>query len=97
MKPCSAIVHRDSGSAYGITFPDAPGSFSASDSFDDLFGMAEDALESWFEIMSERRTELPVLRDLSELREDPVWAQAFTDAVLITALRRPDIGLQSAA
>ena len=44
LKPYIAIVHKDLGSAYGMTFPDAPGCFSATDDLDDLFEMANEAL-----------------------------------------------------
>ena len=97
MKPYIAIVHRDPDSAYGITFPDAPGCFSAADSLDDLFGVAEDALVAWCEIMSEHRTALPDPRDLSDLEQDPAWAEAFSDAILVIALRPPKIAFQTAA
>ncbi|MEF9602220.1 type II toxin-antitoxin system HicB family antitoxin [Paracoccus sp. PXZ] len=32
----SAIVHRDPGSAYGLTFPDLRGCFAASDGWDEV-------------------------------------------------------------
>ncbi|QGM97626.1 type II toxin-antitoxin system HicB family antitoxin [Methylocystis parvus] len=47
MKRYIAIVHKDENSAYGMTFPDAPGCFSAADEIDDLFAMASEALELW--------------------------------------------------
>lgn len=34
MKPYIGIVHQDPGTAYGITFSDAPGCFSAADSLE---------------------------------------------------------------
>ena len=49
MKPYIVIVHKDPESAYGMTFPDAPGCFSAADEIDDLFAMAEEALSLWAE------------------------------------------------
>jgi predicted RNase H-like HicB family nuclease len=45
MKPNIVIVHKDENSAYGMTFPDAPGCLSAADEIDDLFAMATEALE----------------------------------------------------
>jgi predicted RNase H-like HicB family nuclease len=47
MKPYTGIVHKDADSAYGISFPDAPGCFSAADEMDELFAMAEEALAGW--------------------------------------------------
>ena len=40
MKPYIAIVHKDQDSAYGLSFPDAPGCFSAADDMDDVFANA---------------------------------------------------------
>ena len=44
-----AIVHKDSESAFGVTFPDLPGCFSAADAIDDVLPNACEALELWFE------------------------------------------------
>ncbi|GAB1409717.1 type II toxin-antitoxin system HicB family antitoxin [Desulfovibrionales bacterium] len=42
-------VHKDEGSAYGLTFPDFPGCFSAADDLADLPAMAQEAVEVHFE------------------------------------------------
>ncbi|MFA7605492.1 MAG: type II toxin-antitoxin system HicB family antitoxin [Rhodocyclaceae bacterium] len=42
-------VHKDEGSAYGLTFPDFPGCFSAADELADLPRMAQEAVEVYFE------------------------------------------------
>ena len=73
MKPYIGLVHQDAGSAYGITFPDAPGCFSAADCLDDLFGMAEEALELWLDGMAEDQTRIPDVRELSAIKSDPDW------------------------
>ena len=44
-----AIVHKDTESAFGVTFPDLPGCFSAADAIDDVLPNACEALELWFE------------------------------------------------
>lgn len=49
MKTYFAIVHQDPDSAYGVTFPDLPGCFSAADDLEDLVKNAAEALELWFE------------------------------------------------
>lgn len=60
MKPYIAIVHKDPDSAYGLTFPDAPGCFSAADEMDELFAKAEEALTLWTEAMIEEHRAIPV-------------------------------------
>ena len=89
MKPYIAIVHKDPQSAYGMTFPDAPGCFSAADDIDDVFEMANEALAAWADVTLEFEGELPVTRDLSTLQADPEWRESFSDAVLVIAVPVP--------
>jgi predicted RNase H-like HicB family nuclease len=49
MRNYFAIVHKDPGSAYGVSFPDLPGVFSAADDEADLIGNAIEALRLWAE------------------------------------------------
>jgi len=49
MKTFFALLHKDEGSAYGISFPDVPGCFSAADRLEDVLPNACEALELWFE------------------------------------------------
>lgn len=48
MKTYFALVHKDSDSAYGVTFPDLPGCYSAANSLEDLLPNARQALDLWF-------------------------------------------------
>lgn len=97
MKPYIVIVHKDPDSAYGMSFPDAPGCFSAADGLDELFANASEALALWTEAMQEDNSPIPEPRDLSELRDDPEWAESFADAALIIAVPAPVEQVQSAA
>jgi predicted RNase H-like HicB family nuclease len=49
MKMFPAIVHHDEGSAWGLTFPDLPGCFAASDDADGIVAAGAEALSLWFE------------------------------------------------
>jgi len=49
MKYFFAIVHKDEDSAFGVTFPDVPGCFSAADRIEDVVPNAAEALQLWFE------------------------------------------------
>jgi len=49
MKTYLALIHKDGTSAYGATFPDLPGCFSAADDFADLLPNCSEALDLWFE------------------------------------------------
>lgn len=89
MRPYIAIVHKDAASAYGVTFPDAPGCFSAADEIDDLFANAAEALELWSQGMAEDDAVIPEPRDLSVLKSDPAWAESFAGAALVIAVPAP--------
>ncbi len=49
MKTYLALVHKEEGTAYGLSFPDLPGCFAAADSEGDILRKAVEALELWFE------------------------------------------------
>ena len=49
MKTYLALVHKEAGSAYGVSFPDLPGCFAASDESGDILRNAVEALELWFD------------------------------------------------
>ncbi|MBA3517961.1 MAG: type II toxin-antitoxin system HicB family antitoxin [Rhizobiales bacterium] len=97
MKPYIGIVHKDSESAYGITFPDAPGCFSAADEMDDLFVMADEAITAWMDAMLEDRLVIPLTRDLSEIRADPKWVESLATSVFLIAVPVPSRGAQQQA
>lgn len=97
MKPYIVIVHKVPESAYGMSFPDAPGCFSAANELDELFAKASEALSLWIEAMQEDKSPIPEPRDLSELRNDPEWAESFADAALVIAVPAPGETVQSAA
>jgi predicted RNase H-like HicB family nuclease len=48
-----AIIEQDEDSAYGVTFPDLPGCYSAADQIEDVVPNAAEALELWFEDQAE--------------------------------------------
>lgn len=49
MKYYFAVIHKDDDSAYGVTFPDVPGCFSAGDSHDEAIENAKEALRLYAE------------------------------------------------
>lgn len=89
MKPYLVIVHKDENSAYGMTFPDAPGCFSAADDMEDLFAMASEALALWAEGMREDGLPIPAPRDLATLRADPKWTDELRSAEIVIAVEAP--------
>ena len=97
MKPYIGIVHKDPDSAYGISFPDAPGCFSAADEMDDVFAMAEEALAGWTEAMLECGNPIPPTRDLSAISEDPEWEESLATSAFLIAVPPPGGRQQEAA
>ena len=85
MKPYIVIVHKDPASAYGLTFPDAPGCFSAADEMDELFARAAEALTLWTEAMIADHQTIPAPRELSQLKRDPE-AKNYRDVALTPVL-----------
>jgi predicted RNase H-like HicB family nuclease len=49
MKHFIALVHKDEGSAFGVSFPDLPAVFSAADGEEDLIANSIEALRLWAE------------------------------------------------
>ena len=96
MKPFIAIVHKEPDSAYGMSFPDAPGCFSAADEIDKLFLNAGEALALWAEGVREDGMALPDPRDLSVLLDDEEWRESFATAAMVIAVPAPSALLLAA-
>lgn len=90
MKPYIVIIHKDAESAYGMSFPDAPGCFSAADEMDDLFANAQEALELWYEGMLGDKLPIPPIRDYEMIKSDLHWAESIASAVVVIAIPAPN-------
>jgi predicted RNase H-like HicB family nuclease len=74
-----ALVHKDEDSAYGVSFPDLPGCFSAADDFDGIISAASEALDLWFETEP-----LVEPRSIEEVRQDV--AADLADGAFLVAM-----------
>ena len=75
-----ALIHKDSGSAYGVTFPDLPGCFSAADAETDIHAAAQEALV----LYAQGETGIPQPRSMPDLQADPaIKAELAAGAVLM--------------
>ena len=98
MRYYTAIIHKDEGSAYGLTFPDLPGAFAAADDWNGIPAAAAEALDLWFEDMPD--VEPASLEEIRK-RED-VAAELADGAVLMpvpyipadTAVQRVNITME---
>lgn len=59
MRQYVALIHKDPGSDYGVSFPDFPGCVTAGVNLDDARGMAEEALALHFARMAEDEAPVP--------------------------------------
>ncbi len=79
MKFPIAIEQGDKHNAYGVTFPDVDGCFSAGDTLDEAVSNALEALEGFLELCAEDGDDMPVAGTLEQHQNNPefkdfVWA-----------------------
>ena len=74
-----ALIHKDTDSGYGVSFPDVPGVIAVADTLDDVIAEAAAALAFAFEDWA---GPLPVARSLEALRRDAQFQTASADAVI---------------
>jgi len=60
-------VHHESGTAWGISFPDLPGCMSAADRFEDLPAAAAEAVALWLEVDGEHGRAAPPPRRIEDI------------------------------
>lgn len=77
-----AIVHKDADSAYGVSFPDLPGCFSASDEADHIIANAMEALEFFAEDMEE----VPAPSSIDAVRNLPEIASELTKGAYLISV-----------
>ena len=77
-----ALVHKDEGTSYGVSFPDVPGCISAGDTFEDAIENAAEALAGHFALMRADGDVIPAPRSFEELRHDPSFAEDAADAIV---------------
>jgi predicted RNase H-like HicB family nuclease len=76
-----AVVHKDEGSSYGLSFPDVPGVHSAADDMADLVPNAAEALNLYAEDEA-----LPPARALEEIRRDPAVVAELAQGAFLAAI-----------
>jgi antitoxin HicB len=78
-----ALIHKDSESIYGVSFPDVPGIIAAAETLDGALSEAAEALafaaEDW---EAHAGAPFPRPRSLDALRDDPQFRARAQDAVV---------------
>jgi predicted RNase H-like HicB family nuclease len=83
-----ALVHKDEGTSYGVSFPDVPGCISAGDTFEEAVALAAEALAGHLAAMREDGDTIPAPRSFEELKRDPEFAEDSADGCAGVVRRR---------
>ena len=78
-----ALIHKDADSCYGVSFPDAPGVYTAGDTIDETMQKATAVLafaaQDWPRLHGK---DFPAPRTIDELRADPAFVAKAANAVV---------------
>jgi predicted RNase H-like HicB family nuclease len=77
-----ALVHKDEGTSYGVSFPDVPGCISVGDTFEQAVANAAEALAGHFAAMRADGDGIPAPRNFEDLRRDPEFNADSADAIV---------------
>ena len=78
-----ALIHKDTDSGYGVSFPDVPGVITAGDTIDEAMQNAPEVLAFAAEDWSEQTGKpFPKPRSIDELRKDAGFQRDAADAVI---------------
>ncbi len=84
-----ALLHKDEGTSYGVSFPDVPGCISAGDTFEQAVANAAEALAGHFALMQSDSEAIPAPRRYEELKRDPDFVADSADAIVTMVTPRP--------
>jgi predicted RNase H-like HicB family nuclease len=84
-----AIVHKDTKSDFGVSFPDFPGCITAGKNIDEAKDMAQEALALHIQGMLEDGDQLPSPSRLEEIMNDPDYASAIAYLVVSVPDAKP--------
>ncbi len=77
-----ALVHKDEGTSYGVSFPDVPGCISAGDTFEEAVANAAEALAGHLALMRADGDPIPAPRGFEELKHDREFVADAADAIV---------------
>ncbi len=88
-----AVIHKDEGSTYGVSWPDLPGCTSAADSLGEVDALAREALQFHLEGMREDGDTIPAPSSFEEVYATHAEDEGFYGVVLVSVpeqvTRRP--------
>ena len=77
-----ALVHKDEGTSYGVSFPDLPGCISAGDTFEEAVANAAEALAAHLALMRADGDTIPAPRNFDELKRDREFLADAANAIV---------------
>jgi predicted RNase H-like HicB family nuclease len=77
-----ALVHKDEGTSYGVSFPDVPGCISAGDSLEEALANAAEALAGHLALMRADGDTIPRPRGIEAIKADPRLADDIEGAII---------------
>jgi predicted RNase H-like HicB family nuclease len=83
MKGYIALVHKDEGTSYGVSFRDVSGCIAAGDTFEEAVALAAEALAAHFDLMRADGDPIPLPRSYDQLKRDPEFL-ADADGAIVT-------------
>ena len=84
-----ALIHKDSKSDYGVSFPDLPGLVTAGSSLDEARRMAEEALAFHLEGLMEDGEAIPAPSSLERVMADSVNRDGVATLVSVQPGQKP--------
>ncbi|THB62859.1 MAG: CopG family transcriptional regulator [Desulfovibrio sp.] len=82
-----ALIHKDSDSDFGVSFPDLPGCITAGRSLDEAKDFAAEALAAWVEDAVEAGESLPDPSSLERILEH----EDSSDALAVLVVPAPEV------
>lgn len=77
-----ALVHKERGSSYGVSFPDFPGCIAAADSYEAAVEQAAEALAFHVEGMQQDGAPIPAPRTVEQIRKAADTWVDFKNAII---------------
>jgi predicted RNase H-like HicB family nuclease len=89
-----ALVHKEDGTSYGVSFPDVPGCVSAGDTFEEALANAAEALAGHLALMKADGDPIPEPSSYEQLRRDPVFADDSAGAIVTFVAPHPALAAE---
>lgn len=88
-----ALIHKNSHSDYGVSFPDFPGCITAGKTLDEAKDMAKEALKGHIDLMKEMEEIIPTPSSLESIMQDETNKDtvAFLVEVFLTRIVRVNV------